>query len=675
MEGGRDVLPLLGAVNQGLDGGDDGVLVAADLLGRVAVAEGDGVVLDGLEVDGDAEGRAELVVAAVALADGRGRVVHAGGDAELAQLLGDLLDEGLELRVGGEGHDQNLGRGDRRGEGENLVEDMKGGLITYTTSLIAAVRGGAVPVAVLNERVEDTADTEGRLDNVGSVFPGVLNALPELDLDKVLADLDLAVGDAGNLELQLAVVGELLGELLALLLCCRHQSTLDCPAVLLELRTKLLLVNLNLPLVDDEGLLAALAHQQGSAGLLGVDGQVVGAAVSAADTLDPARGGEELGVPAVGGVVGHLIGHVLAEADLCHVDTDLGQEQVDAGEEVAEGLVVDDLVLDGVANLHLAHVGLARELGVAVEQGELDVLDLDEAGVLLAALGVDKVLNLGHEELADSQQATSRGNLVSVGAADGGGGEGHLLHVEVEKLGKVEELALGGLGAQVALGVAGGADGGLEHEVEGDGRGGLLGGGRVPEVVLLDQLAELLAVVVVDLGQDLVVLLDEGVVELDGDGLLLPLGLLLGVILFLDLLAAGLLVAPEAGLEHILDEVVGTQDIAVLGVLAHPVGELVNVAGGLEDFVGGQDGAVELEHVFLEDEVLAPEVDDVGLESAAGRAIVEQTSDAAVDLEGGGEEETAAQHGVERRPVEGLALEGRRGGRHVVVGGGSTLLR
>lgn len=67
---------------------------------------------------------------------------------------------------------------------------------------------------------------------------------------------------------------------------------------------------------------------------------------------------------------------------------------------------------------------------------------------------------------------------------------------------------------------------------------------RVPHVILLDKVAELFAVVVVDLRQDTLILLDDIIVELDSlltFGLLL---LLLGVrlLLLLDLEAAGLLV-------------------------------------------------------------------------------------------------------------------------------------
>lgn len=50
-------------MNQAGDGADDVVEASAHLLCRVAVAQRECVVLDGLEVDGDAEGSTELVVA------------------------------------------------------------------------------------------------------------------------------------------------------------------------------------------------------------------------------------------------------------------------------------------------------------------------------------------------------------------------------------------------------------------------------------------------------------------------------------------------------------------------------------------------------------------------------------------------------------------------------------
>jgi hypothetical protein len=93
------------------------------------------------KVEGDAERSAELVVPCVPLADRGVRVVDAGSDPEAPQLL---RDERLELGVGREGHDEALDRGDGRREGQDGAVDVV----------------GAGPVRVLEERVEDAADTE-----------------------------------------------------------------------------------------------------------------------------------------------------------------------------------------------------------------------------------------------------------------------------------------------------------------------------------------------------------------------------------------------------------------------------------------------------------------------------------------------------------------------------------
>lgn len=87
------------------------------------------------------------------------------------------------------------------------------------------------------------------------------------------------------------------------------------------------------------------------------------------------------------------------------------------------------------------------------------------------------------------------------------------------------------------------------------------------------------------------------------------------------------------------------------------------MARGLEDFVRGQRGAVHLEHVLLEDEVLAPDVCDVGEERAAWGAEVVETADATINLERGSVEHAPPQHGVKDGLVEGLTLQ--CGCRHV----------
>lgn len=115
-----NILPGLVALDKGLDGLQDLVFGGTDLLGSIAVAQSEGVVLDGLEVDGDTEGCAELVVAGVTLANTGGGVVHTVGNTQLAQLGGQTLGQRLEGGVGGEGNKQDLGGGNSRGERKDL---------------------------------------------------------------------------------------------------------------------------------------------------------------------------------------------------------------------------------------------------------------------------------------------------------------------------------------------------------------------------------------------------------------------------------------------------------------------------------------------------------------------------------------------------------------------------
>ena len=58
---------------------------------------------------------------------------------------------------------------------------------------------------------------------------------------------------------------------------------------------------------------------------------------------------------------------------------------------------------------------------------------------------------------------------------------------------------------------------------------------------------------------------------------------------------------------------VSAEDIASLHVLDHPVSKTGNMARGLKDWCRREDGGVDLEHAFLDDEVLAPFGDNVGL--------------------------------------------------------------
>jgi hypothetical protein len=114
------------------------------------------------------------------------------------------------------------------------------------------------------------------------------------------------------------------------------------------------------------------------------------------------------------------------------------------------------------------------------------------------------VLNFGHQELSNPQKAAPGRDFVSIGFTNAGRRERHGALIIVEQLLEVEELALGGFGAEVDWGSSTRAHGGFEHQVEGDRREDLIVRIRIPDVVNLDQFGKAIAVVVVDLSHEAV---------------------------------------------------------------------------------------------------------------------------------------------------------------------------
>ena len=237
-------------------------------------------------------------------------------------------------------------------------------------------------------------------------------------------------------------------------------------------------------------------------------GQVVGTSIGTSNALDPTIASLQLGIPAVGSVVGHFVGHVLTESKLPGVHTQLEQEELDACKEVSQSFVVHQAGLNSLANGHLLNVGLARSLHFTVEQRQLDVLDLIEATVLLTTLWVHVVLDLCHQELAHTQKTGTRGDLVPERLANRGRSKRHGLLVKVQQLLEVQELSLGRLRTQITRHVAAGSDGGLEHQVERHWWEEVAIGRRVPDVMLGNDCLQLGTIVVVNLCQCFLVLLD-----------------------------------------------------------------------------------------------------------------------------------------------------------------------
>ena len=97
---------------------------------------------------------------------------------------------------------------------------------------------------MLQQGVQDSANTERGLDHIRCVFPDVLCDGRILDLNQLLSDSSLAVCYTGNVDGEAAIFLQLLGKSLPLLLCRRLDGSLHCFTILLEGGAELLLVEL-----------------------------------------------------------------------------------------------------------------------------------------------------------------------------------------------------------------------------------------------------------------------------------------------------------------------------------------------------------------------------------------------------------------------------------------------
>ena len=98
--------------------------------------------------------------------------------------------------------------------------------------------------------------------------------------------------------------------------------------------------------------------------------EIESGSVCASDALDPSVGREQLGVPAVAGVVSHLVVHVLPESKLLRVHAHLDHVLLDAGHEIGQRLVGNGARLDGLSDgrvlgrftVHLIAGGIQQHL-------------------------------------------------------------------------------------------------------------------------------------------------------------------------------------------------------------------------------------------------------------------------------------------------------------------------
>src|SRR6188472_568789 len=207
------------------------------LLHGVPLADGDGVVVEGVEVDRHAVGRADLVLAPVAAADGA-RVVEVDVPAEATQCGGEVLGLRAQVGIAAQRQDRDL---DRR---EARVELEHDALVDATLGVGRLVLG----VGVHEERHHRPVRAERRLDHVGDValtgglvevrevLAGVLAVLLEVEVGAAgdaLELLEAALGEAEvvlDVDGPLGVVAELLPRVLVLAQVVRADAEVGVPA-------------------------------------------------------------------------------------------------------------------------------------------------------------------------------------------------------------------------------------------------------------------------------------------------------------------------------------------------------------------------------------------------------------------------------------------------------------
>jgi len=577
-----------------------------DLLHAITLTKSDGLILKGDVVDSDGERNAKLISTSITTADGCTSGIDLVAQVLVLEIHADLMYDRVETLLSLKREHGHLDGSDLRRKGEHTT--IKSGLVL----VLAIVR--TAPVGMLEDAVEDTTDTERGLDDVRDEGLTGLLLLAHLDLDHL------------RLQHILLAVVSLEGELLVLLEGSLHCGKLvlveafdvleDVLGVLAEsLANDALLQSGNKLLDHAWAILEWLVDGHALGGAFAVAGEIVVCTVSVANALDPAVGGADLSIPAIGSVVSHLRVHVLTETKMLLGDAELGQEEEGAAHEVGKGLIADDSLVRSLADLDGSGFAGTLLLLVSRKQVDNELADGGEARVGLVA-GVDKVLDLSKRELTHTEKTGARSNLVTEGTANLGSGEGQLASVEVEKTLEVDKDTLGGLGAEEAGHITSRTNASLEHQIERCGVGDVVASDRGLHVVLAKSVAEALLVQIIHTS------------EIQADCWTVCFGGFLRL---------------EKLLEVLLQEMISTVASVVLCITNHVITELCSMARSIQNGLGGENRAINLRHGIMDNKVILPSLNDVGLYSTAWGTEIIKTGNTTIGRKRRSSEESPLQ--------------------------------
>lgn len=266
--------------------------------------------------------------------------------------------------------------------------------------------------------------------------------------------------------------------------------------------------------------------------------------------LDPPIARLDLCVPAVLGVVRHLSAPVLPESDPFCLDAALSQEAVGSCHEVADGLAADHSLLDGITHCQVADQFTRALLTLCCQQRKHLACNKMELAVLLV-LWINKVLNLGHLELSDSEETLLWMDFVSESETELRCCKWHLAIVELNKSSEVEEDTLSTLRSQVAFQLSSWSNLGCKHEVEWHSGRQLVASIWSLDLILLDALIQFLGIVV--------------------------LAVLLNPKEFFSLLWLEILLLGQYFCDVLINQLVSPMTLAITWILDHVVRKFVNM--------------------------------------------------------------------------------------------------
>mmetsp|Transcript_45947 Transcript_45947/g.117490 ORF Transcript_45947/g.117490 Transcript_45947/m.117490 type:complete len:311 (+) Transcript_45947:101-1033(+) len=260
----------------------------AHLAGGVALAQGDGVIADGVIVHGDGKGHAQLVGPGIPLANAGAGGVHDVGHLDAGERSAEGPRALVKLGLLQQWEDGALGGRNQRLEGKDAL----------VLVVLARVEG------VLEHAVDDAADAKGRLNDGGRERAAALLLRDLLNGHVLGTDLD---GGAIHRQWHCGAALQLSLQLERVALAQRLKRRADRLGVLLEVLAQALLVGLDLHHLHHAGLRELLVRGQVYLGGACVRVEVEGGAVGQANALNPAVRALHLAIPTVRSVVRHLM--------------------------------------------------------------------------------------------------------------------------------------------------------------------------------------------------------------------------------------------------------------------------------------------------------------------------------------------------------------------------------